>query len=67
MVGVFATALLAASLSGSYDCAIERVALARMAGRRDGMPFGDTSMTEDYEIGLRLGAIGERTIFARIA
>ena len=47
-------------------CAIERVALSRLAARHDGRPFSGRSMTEDYEIGLRLGAIGERTIFARM-
>lgn len=60
--------LVGASIpSAGVGCAIERVALGRMAARRDGLPFGDTSMTEDYELGLRLGAIGERTVFARIA
>jgi adsorption protein B len=48
-------------------CAIERTALSRLAARHDGRPFSGHSMTEDYEMGLRLGAIGERTIFARIA
>ena len=47
-------------------CAIERVALARLAARHDGKPFAGTSMTEDYEMGLRLGAIGVRTMFVRI-
>jgi adsorption protein B len=47
-------------------CAIERVALSRLAARHDGQPFSGSSMTEDYEMGLRLGAIGERTMFARI-
>ena len=47
-------------------CAIERVAISRLAARFDGKPFSGTSMTEDYEMGLRLGAIGERTKFARI-
>lgn len=47
-------------------CAVERVALSRLAARHDGQPFSGNSMTEDYEMGLRLGAIGERSIFARI-
>ena len=47
-------------------CAIERVALARLAARHDGKPFAGASMTEDYEMGLRLGAIGVRTMFVRI-
>jgi adsorption protein B len=47
-------------------CAIERVALSRLAARHDGKPFAGSSMTEDYEMGLRLGAIGVRTMFVRI-
>jgi adsorption protein B len=47
-------------------CAIERVALSRLAARHDGRPFAGTSMTEDYEMGLRLGAIGIKTMFVRI-
>ncbi len=47
-------------------CAIERVALSRLAARHDGRPFAGTSMTEDYEMGLRLGAIGVKTMFVRI-
>ena len=47
-------------------CAIERGALARLAARHDGRPFAGASMTEDYEMGLRLGAIGVKTMFVRI-
>lgn len=47
-------------------CAIERVALSRLAARFDGRPFTGTSMTEDYEMGLRLGAIGVKTMFVRL-
>jgi adsorption protein B len=47
-------------------CAIERVALSRLAARHDGRPFAGHSMTEDYEMGLRLGAIGVKTMFVRI-
>lgn len=47
-------------------CAIERVALSRLAARHDGRPFAGASMTEDYELGLRLGAIGLKTMFVRI-
>lgn len=47
-------------------CAIERRALHRLACRHDGKPFAGASMTEDYEMGLRLGAIGVPTIFVRI-
>jgi glycosyl transferase family 2 len=47
-------------------CAIERRALARLAAMQEGKPFAGASMTEDYEIGLRLGALGLKTMFVRI-
>ena len=47
-------------------CAIAREAVDRLANLHDGLPFATESMTEDYEIGLRLGAMGLRTMFVRI-
>ncbi len=47
-------------------CAIARDPLARLAAAHDGKPFAGTSMTEDYEMGLRLGALGLKTMFVRI-
>jgi adsorption protein B len=47
-------------------CAIRRDALSRLAVAYDGKPFGAGSMTEDYEMGLRLGALGERSMFVRL-
>ena len=47
-------------------CAIERRALGRLAALQEGKPFSGTSMTEDYEVGLRLGALGLKTMFVRI-
>jgi adsorption protein B len=47
-------------------CAISRPAIARLAAAHGGKPFAGGSMTEDYEMGLRLGALGERTIFVRL-
>jgi adsorption protein B len=47
-------------------CAIARDALARLAAMQEGRPFAGTSMTEDYELGLRLGALGLKTMFVRI-
>jgi adsorption protein B len=47
-------------------CAIERRALSRLAAMQDGRPFAGASMTEDYEVGLRLGALGLKTMFVRI-
>ena len=47
-------------------CAISRDALSKLAALHDGKPFAGTSMTEDYEVGLRLGALGLKTMFVRI-
>lgn len=47
-------------------CAMRREAIAGLAAVHDGQPFAGGSMTEDYEMGLRLGALGERTIFVRL-
>lgn len=47
-------------------CAIERSALACLAAAEGGHPFIAASMTEDYEMGLRLGALGLKTMFVRI-
>ncbi len=47
-------------------CAIARKPLAQLAAARDGHPFAGTSMTEDYELGLRLGAYGHKTMFVRL-
>jgi bacteriophage N4 adsorption protein B len=47
-------------------CAIERNLLGRIAIQAEGKPFDAGSLTEDYELGLRLGAAGGRTIMARL-
>ncbi|MFL6740492.1 MAG: glycosyl transferase family protein [Sphingomicrobium sp.] len=47
-------------------CAVARKPLAQLAALADGHPFVGNSMTEDYELGLRIGALGLRTIFVRI-
>lgn len=47
-------------------CAIARDALAYLAARHDGRPFAGASLTEDYEMGLRIGALGLKTMFVRI-
>ena len=47
-------------------CAIERKAMGRLAAMEDGRPFAGESMTEDYEMGLRIGALGLKTYFVRI-
>ena len=47
-------------------CAIARCALARLAAENAGHPFAAQCMTEDYEIGLRVGAFAGKTMFVRI-
>jgi len=47
-------------------CAVSRQSLSLLAGLHGGRPFAGTSMTEDYELGLRLGALGTRTMFVRL-
>jgi len=47
-------------------CAIARRPLAELAALQEGRPFARASITEDYEIGLRLGALGYKTMFVRL-
>jgi len=47
-------------------CAIAREALAALA-ESSGAPFDPGSLTEDYELGLRLKAMGRRATFVRLA
>ncbi len=46
-------------------CAISTEALDAIAGNR-GAPFDATSVTEDYELGLRVSALGLPACFARV-
>ncbi|WP_294240426.1 glycosyl transferase family protein [uncultured Sphingomonas sp.] len=47
-------------------CAIAPDMLAEIAGRRGGDPFDATSLTEDYELGLRIAELGGEGLFARV-
>ncbi len=47
-------------------CAIARRPLSQLAARQEGKPFIGNSMTEDYEVGLRIGELGLKTMFVRI-
>jgi adsorption protein B len=51
--------------SAGVGCAIGRDALAALAALR-GAPFDPGSLTEDYELGLRLGTMGRRAAFVRL-
>lgn len=54
----------AAVPSAGVGCALRRSLLAQLAARH-GAPFDAGSVTEDYELGLRIGEIGGSSIFAR--
>lgn len=47
-------------------CAIARAPLAQIAAEHLGRPFAGASLTEDYELGLRIGAMGLKTMFVRM-
>lgn len=53
--------------SAGVGCAFSREALGRLAAARSGLPFDSDSLTEDYELGLRLAEAGGRGIFVRMA
>lgn len=48
-------------------CAIERGMMAQIAASRGGDPFDPASLTEDYELGLRIAALGGRATLARVS
>ncbi|MEO7827281.1 MAG: glycosyltransferase family 2 protein [Allosphingosinicella sp.] len=52
--------------SAGVGCAFAREALGRLAAERGGVPFDADSLTEDYELGLRLAEMGGRRAFVRI-
>ena len=66
-VSLVARAAIGAALPlAGVGCAIDRAVLAQIASRRRGEPFDATSLTEDYELGLMIDALGERQMFARV-
>jgi adsorption protein B len=65
--GMAVRELLGASIPGAgVGCAIRRGMLDRLAGEMQGRPFPEGSLTEDYEIGLRVGAMGGNGKFLRL-
>lgn len=58
-------AIGAAMPSAGVACAIRRDLLDALTTDKDG-PFDPKSLTEDYEIGLRLAELGERGVFVRL-
>jgi bacteriophage N4 adsorption protein B len=59
-------ALGAALPLAGVGCAIDRIMLGRIAAQNGGKPFDESSLTEDYELGLRIGSQGGRTKMARL-
>jgi len=51
--------------SAGVGCAFSRAALAAIAQRNGGGPFDAESVTEDYELGLKVAALGGRSAFVR--
>ncbi len=60
-------ALGAGMPSAGVGCALSRGVVQAMADAGDGRPFDAASLTEDYELGLRLSDHGGRGIFVRMA
>lgn len=46
-------------------CAVARPMLQRLADEAGGLPFAETSLTEDYELGMRVVRLGGRGRFLR--
>lgn len=63
---VVRAALGAALPLAGVGCAIERTMLDRIAAARGGDPFDAASLTEDYELGLAIAAVGGRGVLARV-
>ncbi len=53
--------------AAGVGCAIKISALDDLARENGGHPFAVDSVTEDYELGLRITALGRRSIFVRRA
>lgn len=60
---VLREAIGAAVPSAGVGCAFARAMMHSIAEERGGLPFDAASLTEDYEIGLRLAERGGRTAF----
>ncbi len=52
--------------AAGVGCAFARDVLERVAGNDRAAPFASQSLTEDYELGLRIGEVGGRSKFLRV-
>jgi bacteriophage N4 adsorption protein B len=59
-------AIGAAVPAAGVGCAISREALNWLSAEHRGRPFGENSLTEDYELGLRIRRRGFRGVFVRM-
>ena len=58
---------LGAALPGAgVGCMIRRDVVEALALETGGQPFAEASLTEDYELGLRLGELGFKSAFVRV-
>ncbi len=59
-------ALGAAVPAAGVGCAFSRDIMTQIAVAKGGQPFDAQSLTEDYELGLMIGAMGGKTVLARL-
>src|SRR3546814_4271761 len=59
-------ALGASVPSAGVGCAINRNMMDRIVAMNGGRPFDEASITADYELGLKIGALGGRGIIVRL-
>lgn len=52
--------------AAGVGCAFARDIMGSIADSRGGSPFDHDSLTEDYELGLRIAELGGRSIFVRL-
>jgi adsorption protein B len=57
----------AALPSAGVGCAFSRTILEQIAARGGGLPFDADSLTEDYELGLKVREAGGSSVFLRLA
>lgn len=58
-------AIGAAVPSAGVACAVDREVLGRIADDATGSPFDPASMTEDYELGMKIATLGHRSVLVQ--